>query len=73
MDLAANADAGPQVRSAATAGLREILALTRAASSAHAAGARDDIERFLRRPDGTQKRTAPLPTPAGEPIGGAIR
>lgn len=73
MDLAANADASPQVRSAAAAGLREILALTRGTVSAHAAGTRDDIERFLRRPDATQKRTAPLPTPAGEPIGGSIR
>jgi hypothetical protein len=73
MDLAANPDAGPQVRSAAAAGLREILGLTRATTSAHAVGTREDIERFLRRPDGTQKRTAPLPTPAGEPIGGAIR
>ena len=73
MDLAADAGAGPQVRSAAAAGLREILALTRATTSTHAAGTRDDIERFLRRPDGPQKRTAPLPTPAGEPIGGAIR
>jgi hypothetical protein len=73
MDLAANADASAQVRSAATAGLREILGITKARASDHAAGTRDDIERFLRRPDATQKRTAPLPAPAGEPIGGGIR
>jgi hypothetical protein len=73
MDLAANPDAAPQVRSAAAAGLRQILALARATTSDHAAATRDDIERFLRRPDTPQKRTPPLPTPAGEPIGGRIR
>ena len=73
MDLSANADASPQVRSAAAAGLRQVLALTRGATSAHASGTRDDIERFLRRPDTPQKRTPPLPTPAGEPIGGSLR
>jgi uncharacterized protein DUF4953/uncharacterized protein DUF5117 len=73
MDLAANADASPQVRSAATAGLRDILSATRTASSAHAAGTREDIARFLRRPDTPEKRTPALPAPAGEPIGGGFR
>lgn len=73
MDLAANADASPQVRSTATAGLRAIVAATRTAASAHAAGTREDIERFLQRPEAPQRRTPPLPTPAGEPIGGQIR
>ncbi|MDQ3213148.1 MAG: zinc-dependent metalloprotease [Acidobacteriota bacterium] len=73
MDLAANAGASPQVRSTAAAGLRAIVAATRAAASAHAAGTREDIERFLRRPEAPEKRTPPLPTPAGEPIGGQIR
>ena len=73
MDLAANASASLEVRSAASAGLRQVLALTRSASSAHATGTREDIERFLRRPDAPQKRTPPLPAPAGEPIGGGIR
>jgi hypothetical protein len=73
MDVAASADAAPQVRSAAAAGLREILAIAKSSVSADAAGTREDIERFLRRPDTPQKRTTPLPSPAGEPIGGQIR
>lgn len=73
MDLAANAEASPQVRSTATAGLRAIVAATRPAASSHASGAREDIERFLQRPEAPQRRTPPLPTPAGEPIGGQIR
>jgi hypothetical protein len=73
MDLAANASASSEVRAAASAGLRQVLALTRSATSAHATGTTEDIERFLRRPDAPQKRTPPLPTPAGEPIGGDIR
>jgi hypothetical protein len=75
MELAANADASPQVRAEATAGLRRIrtITLAPAAASAHAASVRDDIDRFLKRPDAPQKRTDPLPTPAGEPIGGRIR
>ena len=73
MDLAADASASLEVRSAASAGLRQVLALTRTVSSAHATGTREDIERFLRRPDAPQKRTPPLPAPAGEPIGGDIR
>jgi hypothetical protein len=73
MDLAASPDAPPAVRSIATAGLREVLSLTRATRSAHASATRDDIERFLRRSDTPQKRTAPLPAPAGEPIGGGSR
>jgi hypothetical protein len=73
MDLAANPDASFQVRFAAAAGLREVLAIAKTATSAHAAGTRDDIERFLSRPDATRKSTVPLPTPAGEPIGGGLR
>jgi hypothetical protein len=73
MDLAANPDASPEVRATAAAGLRDIVALTASSRSAHAAGTRDDIQRFFRRPDAPQKRTAPLQIPAGEPIGGSIR
>jgi hypothetical protein len=73
MDLAANADAAPQVRAHATQGLRDISALTRTAApgrSAHLAATRDDIDRFLKRPAEPFKKTEPLATPAGEPIGG---
>ncbi len=71
--LAANEDASTEVRAEATAGLRAILTVARTRTSAHAAAARDDIERFFRRPEPTEKRTAPLPPPAGEPIGGRGR
>lgn len=73
IDLAANGDASPQVRAEAAAGLRRIRAIAGASASAHAVNARDDIDRFLKRPDAPYKRTDPLPTPAGEPIGGKIR
>ncbi len=72
MDLASNADAAAQVRAHATQGLREIAALTRAAASsrsAHLAATRDDIDRFLKRPAEPFKKTEPLATPSGEPIG----
>lgn len=73
MDLAANGDASPQVRAEAAAGLRRIRAIAAVSQTAHAVNARDDIDRFMRRPDSPYKRTDPLPTPAGEPIGGKIR
>ncbi len=72
MDLASNADAAVQVRADATQGLRDIAALTRTAASgrsAHLAATRDDIDRFLKRPAEPFKKTEPLATPAGEPIG----
>jgi hypothetical protein len=74
MDLAANAEAAPQVRAVAVDALREIdaIAKTPAAASAtatHRRATRDDIERFLARPDQPRKQTAPLPTPQGDPIG----
>ncbi len=70
MDLAADAQAAPQVRSQASAGLRRIKSLTGALTTAHAAGTREDITRFLSRPADAFKKTDPLPPPAGEPIGG---
>jgi hypothetical protein len=74
MDLAANADASPQVRAIATAHLRGLLndaaASTRdEATNAHLAATHDDIERFLARPAEPRKRTPPLPVPPGDPIG----
>ena len=70
MDLAADTTATPQVRAQASAGLRRIKSLTGALTTAHAAGTREDIARFLARPADAYKKTDPLPTPAGEPIGG---
>ncbi|HEX8422523.1 MAG TPA: hypothetical protein VF634_03885, partial [Pyrinomonadaceae bacterium] len=75
MDTAANADAAPQVRAAATAALRDLherLKLPVADASANGAHRRatgDDIERFLARPDAPRKQSAPLPIPQGDPIG----
>ena len=70
MDLAADTSATSAVRAHASAGLRRIKTLTAAAATAHAAGTREDITRFLTRPAEPFKKTDPLPTPAGEPIGG---
>jgi hypothetical protein len=66
MDLAANADAMPQVRASAANWLRSIKARVGSDSPSMT----EEIDRFLRRPDPTNKKTDPLPTPAGDPIGG---
>jgi hypothetical protein len=65
MDLASNADAMPQVRFTATAALRNISAAIGSGPDAM----KDEIERFLRRPDPTNRKTDPLATPPGDPIG----
>jgi hypothetical protein len=70
MDLAADMQASPQVRAQAAAGLRRIKTMTSAIATPHATAAREDIGRFLARPADTYKKTEPLPTPPGEPIGG---
>ena len=70
MDLAADAQASPQVRAEASAGLRRIKSQAGALTTAHAAAAREDITRFLSRPADAFKKTDPLPAPPGEPIGG---
>jgi len=73
MDLSANADASLQARAVATDGLRQIAAMLRLPSTnaegTHRRAVRDDIERFLTRPDAPRKQTVPLPPPAGDPIG----
>jgi hypothetical protein len=74
MELAADDDAAPGVRAVATETLRNLSAwlaqpATVAAEGAHRRATRDDIERFLARPDATRKQTAPLPPPPGDPIG----
>jgi hypothetical protein len=82
MDLASSADAAPSVRAVAAGklrGLRDAIR-TRATTGAglampadHLAATGENIDRFLNRPDSPYKRTTPLATPAGEPIGGRIR
>jgi hypothetical protein len=70
MDVAADAEAAPQVRAAATEALREMLAMLKApGASAHRRATQEDIERFLARPGEPRKKTSPLATPAGDPIG----
>jgi hypothetical protein len=74
MDLAANADAAPQVRATATEALRELSEYLKTPSqdvtaAAHRRGTRDDIERFLTRPDQPRKQTVPIAPPPGDPIG----
>lgn len=72
METAANDDASAQVRATASEALRVLSAQLKLAApgdAAHRRATRDDIERFLNRPDETIKKTAPLPTPPGDPIG----
>ena len=81
MELASNQGASPQVRAAATKGLRDIAEYIdyhlkartyRTADGdilAHLRATRDDIERFLTRPDEPRRKTTPLPRPPGDPIG----
>jgi hypothetical protein len=72
MDLASNADATTEVRANASRGLRDIAGFTRSSPSsrsAHYVATREDIDRFLKRPADTFKKTEPLTPPAGEPIG----
>ena len=76
MDLAANPEAAPEVRAAATAALRGLhksigAKLTPGAADEHLEATRDDIERFLSRPHEPRRRTQPLPRPPGDPIGAA--
>ena len=84
MDLAANADAATSVRATAAGRLRDLrdgIARGAAAKGApgigmpadHLAAIKAEIDRFLSRPDAANKRTAPLPAPPGDPIGGRIR
>jgi hypothetical protein len=75
MERASDPDASPQVRAVATEGLRELdswlkLPASAMINAAHRSATREDIERFLARPDATRKQTLPLPTPPGDPIGG---
>jgi len=75
MDLAANRDADPQVRAEASEGLRRFIArLTDAgirdeAELAHRHALRDDITRFLERPDAPRTQPKLPEVPPGPPIG----
>jgi hypothetical protein len=75
MDLAADADASPQVRAVATQSLRTILnsdtrrTVRDEATGIHFLATQEEIERFLARPDAPRRRTPPPPAPPGDPIG----
>lgn len=74
MELAADSAASTQVRAVATETLRGLnswlkLPASSTINAAHRNATREDIERFLARPDATRKQTLPLPTPPGDPIG----
>lgn len=74
MELGADADARPQVRAIAADSLRSLAAYLKRLratgdSAAHYRTTVEDIERFLSRPYEPTKRTPPLPTPPGDPIG----
>ncbi|HEV7426664.1 MAG TPA: zinc-dependent metalloprotease [Thermoanaerobaculia bacterium] len=76
MDLAANRDADPQVRAEASEGLRRFMArlsdagIRDDAELAHRHALRDDITRFLDRPDAPRTQPKLPEVPPGPPIGG---
>ena len=75
MDLAANSDASPDVRSSAGQALRGLRAYLKSPEglrlpAAHRLGAIEEIDRFLSRPDAVQQKTKAPETPPGDPIGG---
>ena len=69
MELSADPNASADVRASATEGLRSVMKIAKLTANAHTLQTRDDITRFLNRPADVYKKTDPLPTPAGEPIG----
>lgn len=75
MDLAADDSASTQVRGVATEALRMLMDsdtginVRDEAHRIHLRSTREEIERFLSRPDAPRKRTPPPPTPPGDPIG----
>lgn len=74
MELAADSSAAPEVRAVATEALRGLnvwlkLRTSAGLGAAHRSATREDIERFLTRPDSPRRQTAPLATPPGDPIG----
>jgi hypothetical protein len=85
MDLAANEAASPAVRAVAAGRLRNLRDTLKSrgvpnaplvgvgVSADHLAMTAENIDRFLTRPDSPYKRTAPLPVPPGDPIGGIIK
>jgi hypothetical protein len=75
--LAGNPDADPQVRAEAAAALRRLSSRLGAlmpaedvSELASRRATRDDIERFLKRPEEPRKPPSVLPVPPGPPIGG---
>jgi hypothetical protein len=75
MDLASDDNASPQVRGVANEYLRTLMegdtgiTVRDDAHRIHLRSTREEIERFLARPDAPRKRTPPPPTPPGDPIG----
>lgn len=75
IELATNGTVDPHVRALAVEALRSLVAELRArpgtgANAAHRRATRDEIERFLERPDAPRTRTPPPSAPPGDPIGG---
>lgn len=67
MNLAADADVDPGVRATATDSLRSLRAYI--ADKPRDRATRDDIDRFLDRPDAPRKPSEPPAVPPGPPIG----
>ncbi|MDX2031315.1 MAG: zinc-dependent metalloprotease [Blastocatellia bacterium] len=72
IDLAGDEAVSPLVRAEAAGALRALSASlkTTAGADNHRLAAREEIERFLNRPDAVRPPSRALPTPPGDPIGG---
>jgi len=74
MELAANSDASPEVRSSAAQTLRGLRAYLKTPEglrllTGHRLSAIEEIDRFLSRPDDVNRKTRAPETPPGDPIG----
>ncbi|MFZ4984487.1 MAG: zinc-dependent metalloprotease [Blastocatellia bacterium] len=71
IELASNENLSPIARAAITSSIRDLLAIVKSPGSDGAMRqlVRDEIERFLGRPDAPRQPSRRLPVPAGDPIG----
>lgn len=69
IDLASDQDAAFEVRASARMGLRRARTALAPATDSAGVALREDVDRYLTRPEPPATRTPPLAQPAGEPIG----
>ncbi|MFN0086249.1 MAG: zinc-dependent metalloprotease [Blastocatellia bacterium] len=73
IDLAGDESVSPLARSEAAGALRALSGTIKAGADHHRRAAREEIDRFLNRPDAVRPPSRALPAPPGDPIGAAGR